>query len=706
MLLLIVIVTLVIVCVFLVVTKRYHANKIDHIVKEKFSNSVIPEVMVIQHYNEGLDNIQNQFIDQMDAINYIKRSTYDKKLVNDLVGNLKTEIDNTQNIMNNDMGVVKKDMNNKASRDHVDAFYAKKEDVAKTLTEYARQQQIDAEISKLNTDVRDTYLPKNIANLTFANKSDVIILNEGVVGLEAKQELLDNEINSINDTLPSYMTRGDLASYARYTDFVDLDSKLSSNNRDMSRNYQTVSDFIGVQSDINKTFLDNDIVLQSDILQMKNKHDDLVNDLGNYMSTDAIQNLLQNSYTPVAKFNVLEKDVNELHTTVENIDLRTRNNETNLRIMDSQLCLNDPVSKNNVCLMGGDFALLKDIMNEYYADQAQDSDRLKKLEESRKQSEQNIINLNNELRISEAKREQVELENRLAREKLMEDAILKDTELNNNLTNAIYKVQTSTTMETQRLKEALALEQQKLDIEMGNMTKLNSQLANLTTKLTKVETQDMVQDSTIRDLTAKVEGFQVEKKKLQDTITDKKKDIKELEGTVSSESVTIQLQRDKIVQQEGDLNNCISERNTCNASHNICVGDLNLAKIKINDQANQVANEVRNCSFSQNKYSELESDYDNVLEQCFSKITQEECDYQERRVHKLALFNKDKHIFDADIIARYNIDDVKQGEILEIEKDKKVYEMTQLFKDQGVSLYNYMTEYPNQKVYRWGEVSN
>lgn len=676
---------------------------IGDIVKEKFLNEE-PVADIVNNYNKGLEQIQNQFLDQRDAINYIKMSTHHKDVVNDMVDTLKFQMSDTQNNLNNTMNIVQKDMNNKASYDHVNTLYAKKDEVANKFTEYARHFDVDSKFSELNTKISDVYLPKSVANTMYANKSEVGNMKNNINRLEDKQSYLRDDLDQLSKVMPSFATKSDLTSYARYTDFVDLGNNFSANVQDMNKNYQTVSDFIGVQSDINKSFLDKDIVLQSDILYMKNNHDALVNELGKYMNADAVTNLLHNSYTPLDKFNALDKDVIDLREDVNNLGLRTNNIETNLKIKDSMLCLADPVRKNDVCLVGGDFALLKDIMNDYYAGQEGDSQRLAALEKSRAESEKILASLNKQLEESERKRIEIEEANKNAREAIRKEAIAKDEELNAVLTNAIYKVQQSTQSATEDLKTKLVIEEANIKKEQGKVSVLNTQLMQLQEKLKSVETQDMIQDKAINEMKDIIESFEEQKKKLNDTIDEQKFNISKLNFIVAEQESTITKQNFEIIDQEGKVKTCLEDKFVCNNKLSKCDNDLfnrnniisgnELKLLELQGTAIQLNNEKMECN---EMLKSLTSD-------CSSKISLDQCDNQDRRIYKMALYENDNFLFNTDIITRVADNTVDQSRLLDAAKSKKMTNMYDSLQHDNPSLAERIKYYSSTNTnFKWGD---
>jgi hypothetical protein len=642
----------------------------------------------------------------MDAINYIKMSTHNKEIVNDMIHNNNIQMDNTKNVLNNKIGEVQTDMKNKASYDHVNAYYAKKEDVFNKFNEYTRQIEVDSKMSQLNKHAEDNYLTKNAAYNIYANKGSVFDLKNSVTGLEGRQALLSKEMESISNTLPSYVTRGDLTTYARYTDFVDLSSSVSRNAKDMTKNYQTVSDFIGVQSEINKSFLDKDVFIQKDILNMKNDHDDLVGELGNYMNADTINNLLHNSYTPINTFNVVDGNVKNLQGDLKNIGDRTKNSETILDIMKSRLCLVDPVNKNDVCLVGGDFALLKEIMVDYYGDLEKDAGRLRELEESRKESDNILKKIRDDLIESERKRKAMEEANQVARDKLRSDAKTQDEAISDLLSAQIYNITKKTTEQTDKLRDALILEEEKSDTERIRMERLNDQLTNLNKKLGKVEAEDNLQNQYIKELKKTVEGFQEEKKKLEMTIQNKSSEITRLDGILSMQGLQIVRQESTIKDQEDLIGVCKVEKDkcvdtdlpTCRSKRMECEEEYAFSGSEISGLGNTVSILKAELYGVQEEYKTLSGDFNN-------RITPQQCDDIERNVYKYSFYKGgDEYLFDADIVARVAADDVEQDNILDYEKRKEINRQYNKVKDQNIPLANKLAMYDkNSSMFKWKE---
>jgi hypothetical protein len=700
-----IIIIVVVILIFLFLVQRYHSTKLKDVVNEKYSNNDLNLPDIILQYNNGIENIQNHIEEQNNSINSIKVSTYDKKTVDSMIGNIQSDLNNSKEILHDDILKLEKEVKVKTPYDYVNNNFYNKNEISKTLASYATQKNVDLQMSEINKKAEDSYITKSAAYSTFVDKGKVVNLENNVNELKTKTNTIENQQNTFFNTLPTYVTKSDLTAYARYTDFADLNKRFSENVKDMSKNYETVNSFIGIQSDINKTFHDKDELLQNDVLKMQSNHEDLVNKLGNYLNAEQVYALLQESYAPLPQFNILSDEVDDLYSNLNNLDIRTRNVENNLKMKDTQLCLSDPISKKNVCMMGTEFSLLKDIMNQYYSDQAEDSKRLQELEAANNANLDNIRRLKKELEDTEVRRIIEEEEAKKARDLIKQEAIQSDIEMQKVISNAIYEVKVQTQNESENIRQLLVTEEQKSNEQRNKILALNSQLQNVRGKLNQVELVDAEQNDTINELKTIIEDFEEQKKKFKETIIEKDDTITLLEKERLRQNLVIQEQDETIKMKEEDLNVCNSLRSEC--------VDINLPNCRnenIEKQQTIINNEKTisdlelELSEWKDKYELTESLYNALQEDCRPKITQEQCDDQDRVAYQKTLFKNDAKLFDANVIIRNTLDPVLREEMMTKKKNQIVDNFKTESERKNRSLFNMLNDYnDSNQNYQWAD---
>ena len=677
---------------------RWQHKRLAPAINEKYNNDT---ELIVNQYNAGLESIQQHIADQNHMIDTIASNTYKRTQINDMIDTVKSQFENTRDGLTGQISNLESDVQGRVHHTFADVTFAKKMDVSNTLKDYAKSSILDAKLYDINQHATDTYLSKSSAQAMYADRGKVFEMETQVGNIKSKQTHLEEDQQALFDHLSDYATKADLSGYARYTDYASLNTSLGQHVVNTNDRHTTVSKFMADQTQMNLDLVKKNLDLTGELMNLESAHEDLVDELGNYLTADAVHNLLQSSYAPLNSFNLLDQNVDTLEKDLMSLDGRTRIVENDLTLKKTQICLRDPNTKQDACMLGTDFALLRNIMNEYYADQAEDAVRLAQLEQQRQDADTYMRNIEGELFKSEQRRQLMAEQNAKDREKIKREAQESDIALQQQLTLAITQVRDDANDARLELQAKLVAEEQKLETERQNLLNLNTQLVGLQSNLFSVQEQDIEHNNEINLLNSMIPVLQEQKKNLEQTVFDKINIIQNLSTIITTQEHAIQTLETNIIVQEEQLESCGLVRDKCVITDLPVCRALNITRqMEIDGLVAQVHNLQSDLVESETNYSLLDHTYKNLQAECAPKITQDFCDSQTRTPSRQTLFRGDEYLFNTDIITRNILDWSERNRVDTLLKQKAVNDKRALWQIQNPEKVNKLDGYPNS-LFRW-----
>ena len=709
--LVIVLVTVVLAVLFLVAAARWQHTRVRPIVQEKYANAnandIRPVEVLVQQYNDGLETIQRSLADQNSMIDTIASNTYKRAQIDEMVGDVTTQFENTRMGLNGQLLNLEKEVQGRLHYDVANTTYAKKLDVSNTLNDYAKIAVLDNKVAELNQYAADTYLSKTAATAMYADRGKVFQMDSQLGGLNDKIKGVQDGQQSLFSQLADYATKADMSGYAKYTEFASLNSRVTNHAMDANQKHQTVSKFMADQTQMNLDLLNKNTDMGGKILGLEADHQGLVDELGNYLTADAVNSLLQSSYAPLGNFKLLQGDVDTIESDITSLKTRAGIVEGNLKLKETQLCLKDPMSKQDVCMMGADFSFLRNIMDEYYKDQEQDAERLAELERRRQEAEKHMRTMEQELKDSESRRQLMARQNADERDKLRQETAAKDAELQRELTRAILEVQGDADRSREEMQAKLVAEEQKLEVERKRLSDLNSNLSGLQQSLASVQEQDINQSREISRLGSMIPVLEEQKKNLELTVREKSDIIQDLTRTIAEQEAEMERRMALIIVREEQLEICGLARDKC------VVTDLpgcRANKVVLQEEIGRLEGVVfdldgklETCNY---KYGELDEQYKALDNECRPKITQDFCDAQQRTLSRQTLYRNNEPLFSANFIMRNISDSGERNRVDKMLKQNKVNEIRDQWTRQKPTEVPKLSGYPTtelnlQSQWRW-----
>lgn len=173
---------------------------------------------------------------------------------------------------------------------------------------------------------------------------------------------------------------------------------------------------------------------------------------------------------------------------------------------------------------------------------------------------------------------------------------------------------------------------------------------------------------------------------------------------MAEQESTITKQNFEIIDQEGKVKTCLEDKFVCNNKLSKCDNDLfnrnniisgnELKLLELQGTAIQLNNEKMECN---EMLKSLTSD-------CSSKISLDQCDNQDRRIYKMALYENDNFLFNTDIITRVADNTVDQSRLLDAAKSKKMTNMYDSLQHDNPSLAERIKYYSSTNTnFKWGD---
>lgn len=628
---LLVIISAIVLCLFLVLTAKWKNKVVQPAVMEQYiASPVEPIESIIQDYNTNLESIQSLIAEQNNTIDTINRSTYRTDVVDQKIDDVRNEVSATGRSLSTKLLNLEGEMQGYAHRTYADATYAKVQDVDQRLSNYVAASTFNSRLDEASKYAETTFLSKDVARATYVDKNQVFQMNSDLSALNTKLNSLETGQNEVHEQIPLFATKSDLATYARYSDFSDVNTRLNS-QMDRTNNLQTaINDVVAVQSRNNASVTNSIQDINTRIMGLDYEQQEIVNQLGNYLTADAITGLLQSSYAPLSSFNALDQEVDSVTSRVNTLDARTDNVERDLRFKDSSLCLTD--GTDTTCMNHSDFEMLKAIMDRYYVDQEHDSTRLKELEARSSKSDTYIKLVEQELRDSKAERARLAQQQELDKQKIWNDAEEANRLLRNQLTSSIMQVKADSDSVSNQLRSQLVEEEKRLAGERKRLSALNDQLSSLQNTLSSVQVVDQEQSNTITYLKEVIETFEQQKKNLNETIRNQADDIFSLRKKNTEQETQLVYQESVIEKTTNELDACNVIKIKCTQEdYPKCDRERADKQLSIEQLERDLEREQSDHNVCKTSFAQLDVNYKALEKACAVKITQDQCDAQSRQ---------------------------------------------------------------------------